>query len=90
MYKKALEFRTGHYFVAYASTVFAIICGYHNDDKNEIFIIRPLTIEWPQSLLHVVIDWNAPIHLWLKKCKFSKILILVGLLIIFIYNSRCV
>ncbi|KAE9525114.1 hypothetical protein AGLY_014528, partial [Aphis glycines] len=31
MYKQALEFRTGHYFVAYASTVFATVCGYHSE-----------------------------------------------------------
>lgn len=82
MYKKALEFRTGHYFVAYASAVFATICGYHNDNHNEIFVTRPLTIEWPQSLLHVVVDWNAPIHFWLKKCKLlANILFLVHLII---------
>lgn len=74
MYKQALEFRTGHYFVAYASAVFAIICGYN----NEILVTRPLSVEWPQSLLHVVIHWNAPMHYWLKKCKlFLNILFLV-------------
>jgi porcupine-like protein len=69
MYKQALEFRTGHYFVAYASSVFAIICGYHSQHSNEIIVTHPLTIELPKSLLHVVVHWNTPMHYWLKKCK---------------------
>lgn len=69
MYKQALEFRTSHYFVAYASTVFAIVCGYHFKYNSEILVTRLLTIEWPQSLLHVVVYWNTPMHYWLKKCK---------------------
>lgn len=68
MYKRALEFRTGHYFIAFASTAFAMICGYHSNYNNEILVTRPVTVEWPQSLLHVVIYWNAPMHRWLKKC----------------------
>lgn len=71
MYKKALEFRTGHYFVAYVSTVFAIVCGYQRDYKSEISVTRPLVIEFPQSMLHVVVHWNTPMHNWLKKCKPS-------------------
>lgn len=69
MYKQALEFRTGHYFVAYASTVFTIICGYHNQYNNEIVVTHPMTIELPKSLLRVVVHWNTPMHYWLKKCK---------------------
>lgn len=70
MYKQALEFRTGHYFIAYASSVFTIVCGYHCDYNSEILVTNPLTIEWPQSLLQVVVHWNRPMHYWLKKCKF--------------------
>jgi len=82
MYKQALEFRTGHYFVAYASTVFAIVCGYHCEDNSEIYVTRPLIMEWPRSLLHVVIHWNAPMHYWLKKCKLLiNILLLICKLI---------
>jgi len=82
MYKQALEFRTGHYFVAYASTVFATVCGYHHEYNNEILVTRPLIIEWPRSLLHVVVHWNAPMHYWLKKCKLLiNILLLIWKLI---------
>lgn len=85
MYKQALEFRTGHYFVAYISSVFAIICGYRHDYHNEIVVTFPLSIEWPQSLLHVVVHWNAPMHCWLKKCKwFLSILFVVCESIIYI------
>jgi len=74
MYKQALEFRTSHYFVAYASAVFAIICGYHSKYNSEILVTRPMTIEWPQSLLHVVVYWNTPMHYWLKKYVFEETL----------------
>jgi len=69
MYRQALEFRTSHYFIAYVSTVFAIICGYHYEYENEIIVTKPITIEWPRSLLHVVVHWNLPMHFWLKKCR---------------------
>lgn len=65
MYKQALEFRTGHYFISYMSTVFVVVCGYN----SEILVTLPIAIEWPQSLLNVVIYWNVPMHHWLKKCK---------------------
>lgn len=68
MYKQALEFRTGHYFIAYISTVFAMVCGYHREDNSEISVTQPMFIEWPKSLLNVVVHWNAPMHNWLKKC----------------------
>ncbi|KAF0752851.1 protein-serine O-palmitoleoyltransferase porcupine [Aphis craccivora] len=74
MYKQALEFRTGHYFVAYASTVFATVCGYHSEYNSEILVTRPLIMEWPRSLLHVVVHWNAPMHFWLKKYVFEEVL----------------
>ncbi|KAL4135728.1 hypothetical protein QTP88_007323 [Uroleucon formosanum] len=74
MYKQALEFRTGHYFIAYASTVFAIVCGYHSEYNSEILVTRPLIMEWPRSLLHVVVHWNAPMHYWLKKYVFEEVL----------------
>lgn len=65
MYKQALEFRTGHYFISYMSAVFAIVCGYN----TKMLVTLPMAIEWPQSLLNVVIYWNVPMHHWLKKCK---------------------
>lgn len=74
MYKQALEFRTGHYFVAYASTVFATVCGYHSENNSEILVTHPLVMEWPRSLLHVVVHWNAPMHYWLKKYVFEEVL----------------
>ncbi|VVC42689.1 Membrane bound O-acyl transferase, MBOAT [Cinara cedri] len=70
MYKQALEFRTGHYFISYMSTVFAMVCGYN----TEILVTLPMAIEWPQSLLNVVIYWNVPMHHWLKKYIFEEVL----------------
>lgn len=70
MYKLALEFRTSHYFIAYISTVFAMVCGYQSENNSEITVTNPMFIEWPKSLLNVVVYWNKPMHFWLKKCMF--------------------
>lgn len=33
-------------------------------------ITQPLRIEFPRSMVQVVIAWNVSMHNWLKICKF--------------------
>lgn len=47
------------------------------DEKSEntletYYVTKPLYIEFPRSLVQVVIYWNVPMHTWLKKCKFTS------------------
>lgn len=34
-------------------------------------VTKPITIEWPRSLVEVVIYWNITMHMWLKTCRYS-------------------
>ena len=66
MYKHAAIFRSSHYFVMFMSESFLLATGYENHDKNALVI--PNRIEFPKSLVEVVIYWNIPMHQWLKTC----------------------
>lgn len=39
-------------------------------NQEEFKVVRVGKIEMPRSLAQVVINWNIPMHLWLKKCIF--------------------
>lgn len=70
-YRDALSFRTSHYFVSYLSEATAITAGIET-----MTVTRPFQIELPRSLVEVVINWNIPMHTWLKTCKLSRFLYL--------------
>ena len=38
--------------------------------RSEFHVVHPLSIELPPSLGIVVINWNIPMHLFLKDCEF--------------------
>lgn len=70
----ALTFRTSHYFVSYLSEMSMLIAGY-NQEKHQYGkwgyrITNPFAIELPSSLVSVVVNWNVPMHMFLKKCKY--------------------
>ncbi|BET02056.1 transferase activity, transferring acyl groups [Nesidiocoris tenuis] len=65
VYRDALLFRVGHYFVSFAAETSALVSGLW-----KVEITKPSAIEWPDSLVQVVIFWNLPIHRWLKTYVF--------------------
>lgn len=76
-YKGALSFRCSHYFVCFLSHCTMLMSGLgaiRPQKQNRILgysITRPWVIEWPRSLVDVVIYWNLSLHYWLKTCKYS-------------------
>lgn len=70
-YRDALSFRTSHYFVSYIASALLVLGGFPLSSST---IVKPLYIEFPRSIVQVVIYWNIPMHYWLKTCMY-KILI---------------
>ena len=68
-YRKALSFRSSHYFVSYFSEVSSLLAGLEAGP-----VAKPSFIELPRSLVEVVIYWNMPMHHWLKTCKYHQFL----------------
>lgn len=62
-YRDALSFRMSHYFISSLSSSFLLLGGF---SENLISITKPMEIEFPRSLVQVVISWNIPMHTWLK------------------------
>lgn len=70
-YKKALCFRTSHYFVSYLAEAVMLTAGYNEKvgsvSKDWSYVItNPFYVELPRSLTTVVIYWNIPMHRFLK------------------------
>ncbi|XP_076244843.1 protein-serine O-palmitoleoyltransferase por [Calliopsis andreniformis] len=66
-YRDALSFRTSHYFISYIASTLLLLGGFPNALTT---IVKPLKIEFPRSLVQVVIYWNMPMHFWLKTYIF--------------------
>lgn len=67
-YRDALSFRASHYFVSYIGSALLVLGGF---PLSTSMIVKPLYIEFPHSLVQVVIYWNIPMHYWLKTCKYK-------------------
>ncbi|KAK6633879.1 hypothetical protein RUM44_004486 [Polyplax serrata] len=65
----ALSFRTSHYFISYLSEVTLLLSGH----STSMFtgVTKPAFVEFPRSLVNVVIYWNIPMHNWLKTYIFN-------------------
>ena len=78
-YRDAMSFRASHYFVSFISTASAVASGFGstvNSPRWEVKVAEPHNIEVPRSLVEVVVSWNVPMHIWLKKCKtFADLLV---------------
>lgn len=74
MYFKALEFRTSHYFIMFMCESFSVAIGHDrlDDSFNSKYMTKPSSIEFPRSLVEVVIFWNVPMHVWLKTCEYFR------------------
>ncbi|XP_011692499.1 PREDICTED: probable protein-cysteine N-palmitoyltransferase porcupine [Wasmannia auropunctata] len=66
-YRDALSFRMSHYFVSYLASALLVLGGFPLSSST---IVKPLYIEFPRSLVQVVIYWNIPMHYWLKTYIF--------------------
>lgn len=66
-YRDALSFRMSHYFISYIASTLLLLGGY---SSSLCTIVKPLKIEFPRSLVNVVICWNIPMHFWLKTYIF--------------------
>ncbi|XP_074601381.1 protein-serine O-palmitoleoyltransferase por [Brevipalpus obovatus] len=60
----ALQFRCSHYFVCF------LIQSSHQFWGNDLTVAKPSMIEFPRSLVDVVIAWDIPMHKWLKEHVF--------------------
>ncbi|MFH4978530.1 hypothetical protein AB6A40_005239 [Gnathostoma spinigerum] len=63
----AQSFRTSHYFVCYLSQSMMLTSGLSVGS-----ITQWSRIEFPQSLVDVVVSWNLPMHRFLRKYVFLK------------------
>lgn len=70
-YRDALSFRSSHYFVSYLSEATTLAAGIDTSPTRNwtVTVTRPWNVELPRSLVEVVINWNIPMHTWLKNCK---------------------
>ncbi|KYQ55766.1 putative protein-cysteine N-palmitoyltransferase porcupine [Trachymyrmex zeteki] len=66
-YRDAISFRTSHYFVSYIASALLVLGGFPLSSST---IVKPLYIEFPRSLVQVVVFWNIPMHHWLKTYIF--------------------
>ncbi|XP_055381048.1 protein-serine O-palmitoleoyltransferase porcupine [Condylostylus longicornis] len=81
-YKDAFSFRNSHYFVSFLSQATMTAAGFVNPISNRNYEISPIfgyivtkpwTIELPKSLVQIVVNWNIPMHRWLKTYVFKVI-----------------
>lgn len=86
IYFIAQEFRFSHYFVCYLSTT--MISIFREDNFKACDMLK---VEWPRSLVEVVVSWNIPMHRWLKEHIFKPMLKRIGIsmtvLMTYLYSS---
>ncbi|XP_046429500.1 protein-serine O-palmitoleoyltransferase porcupine isoform X1 [Neodiprion fabricii] len=68
-YREALCFRTSHYFISYTSGGLALLGGFSLTTAS---VTKPGSVELPHSLVQVVVNWNIPMHNWLKTYVFRR------------------
>lgn len=66
-YLMALQFRCSHYFICYLTEASFKLSHIEGD------ICHFSEVEFPRSLVQVVIAWNIPMHNWLKRHVFFKL-----------------
>lgn len=79
-YQSAMSFRFSHYFVSFLSECTSVLSGIGTEVNQEgkpktiwrYDVARPQHIELPRSLVEVVVQWNIPMHLFLKNYVFKK------------------
>lgn len=75
-FRQAWSFRASHYFVSFCSQASMVISGVHQATwmtAGKRDVCRPWLVERSRSLLEVVVNWNIPMHFWLKKYVFAPV-----------------
>lgn len=72
-YRRALSFRSSHYFISYTAEAGMVAAGFPADTWFGA-ITQPLEIEAPRSLVTVVIAWNKPFHRFLHSYVYKSLL----------------
>ncbi|XP_065081992.1 protein-serine O-palmitoleoyltransferase porcupine [Ochlerotatus camptorhynchus] len=85
-YGTAFSFRMSHYFISFLSQATMVSAGLATNDQESIrslnvkhtryfgyTVVRPWSIEFPRSLVYVVVAWNVPIHNFLKQYIFRAL-----------------
>ncbi|KAH9528481.1 hypothetical protein DERF_002427 [Dermatophagoides farinae] len=65
-YSIAIQFHYSHYFICFLGQSMFHLWGF-----DDLQVTKPLSIEWPRSLVDVVVAWNIPMHQWLKRYVFQ-------------------
>ncbi|PVD24900.1 hypothetical protein C0Q70_15393 [Pomacea canaliculata] len=76
-FRDAQSFRFSHYFVSFMSEATAVLSGAGKTREDgeiswSLTVSKPHLIELPRSLVEVVINWNLPMHYWLKTYVFKS------------------
>lgn len=72
VYMRAQDFRFSHYFISYLTVSFLTLWN-NPEDERKIEVCKLSKIEWPRSLVQVVVCWNMTMHNWLKIYVFIPI-----------------
>ena len=67
-YFVALQFRSSHYFICFVTEASLSFWG------SDMEVARPGCIEFPRSLVDVVISWNIPFHVWIRRQVFKPLM----------------
>ncbi|TKR80857.1 hypothetical protein L596_014849 [Steinernema carpocapsae] len=65
-YKTALSFRLSHYYICYLSLASCLFSGIEIEQVSDWKLI-----EFPRSMVDVVVGWNVPMNHFLHKCVFN-------------------
>lgn len=58
-----------HYFVSFLSEATLLLSGYSSTAFDGV--TKPCLVEFPRSIVNVVVYWNKPMHYWLKFYIFN-------------------
>lgn len=81
-YKAALSYRCSHYFICFLSHCTMLMAGFGSVQRTNrretkqmlgYSITKPWIVEFPRSLVDVVVYWNLSMHHWLKSYIFLQI-----------------
>uniref|UniRef100_A0A3B3TR51 Porcupine O-acyltransferase like n=1 Tax=Poecilia latipinna TaxID=48699 RepID=A0A3B3TR51_9TELE len=72
-YENAVSFHFSNYFVGHLSEGTSMLAGagFTEEKDNIQWIVKPLSVEMPRSMVLVVISWNIPMSQWLKTYVFK-------------------
>ncbi|KAG9270810.1 protein-serine O-palmitoleoyltransferase porcupine-like isoform X1 [Astyanax mexicanus] len=78
-YENTMTFHFSNYFVSYFSETTTTLAGAgFTEEKDhlkwDLAVAKPLSIEFPRSMVEVVTSWNQPMSQWLNTYVFKKAL----------------